>query len=384
MTKYDVIVLGTGGIGSAALAQLAMRGRRVLGLDRFPPAHDRGSSHGQTRMIREAYFEHPDYVPLVQRAYQLWAELEQQSGEALYRETGLLQIGPPQGLIVPGVLRTAAEHRLDVETLGPKEIERRFPGFRVNGMNDGTQAAVGLFERRAGYLRVEACVRAYLDLAVRRGAELRTGVAVQSWRGVVGGVEVEAGASRFRADQLLVTAGAWASELLLGLGLRLEVRRKPQYWYRASGTEYHVDRGAPAFLFETSDGLFYGFPQIDEFGVKMAEHSGGRHVADPLLLDRELDRDDQMRVEAFAARHMPAITREMTRHAPCMYTMTADENFIVDRHPEWPQVVFAAGLSGHGFKFAGVLGEALADLALEGKTKLPIGFLNCHRPSLRG
>ncbi|MGE0607485.1 MAG: N-methyl-L-tryptophan oxidase [Pirellulales bacterium] len=377
MASYDAIVLGTGGVGSAALFHLARRGAKVLGLDRFPPAHNRGSSHGQTRMIRQAYFEHPDYVPLVRRSYALWREMEALRGTRLYHEVGLLEIGPPDGLIVPGVLKAAAEHGLPVERLSPQQIQSRFPGFRLPD-----EAWVGLFERHAGYLRVEACVQAHLDEAARHGAELKTGIAVQEWRVAPGHVEVMTEQGVFMAEKLVISAGAWAGKLLTGLGLRLEIRRKPQYWYRAKVDDYRADRGGPAFLYETPQGLFYGFPQIDDRGVKIAEHSGGTTIDDPLRLNREVDPIDQARVAGFAARYMPGITAQLLHHAPCMYTMTSDEHFIVDRHPAHPRVAFAAGLSGHGFKFAPVLGEVLADLTLAGKTALPIGFLRLGRPGL--
>ncbi len=236
MSGYDCIVLGTGGVGSAALFHFARRGIKVLGLDRFAPAHDRGSSHGQTRMIRQAYFEHPDYVPLVRRAYKLWEELEELSGEKLYREVGLLEIGPADGLIVPGVLRAAAEHQLPVEQLSVADIQQRFPGFSLRG-----EPLVGLFEHRAGYLRVEACVRAHLRAAQQWGVELLTGVTVQSWRVHDDHVEVTTDRGTFAADRLAITAGAWAGQALADLGLPLQIRRKPQYWFRTDATDYLAD-----------------------------------------------------------------------------------------------------------------------------------------------
>ena len=183
--------------------------------------------------------------------------------------------------------------------------------------------------------------------------------------------------------RLIVTAGPWAGELLADLGLRLEVRRKHQYWYEA-GPAYAALHGCPAFLFELPEGIFYGIPQIDERGLKLAEHTGGEVVHDPLSIDRQIDDADRGRVEAFALRYLPDVSRRLLDHSVCMYTMSPDEHFILDRHPQHPQVFFAAGLSGHGFKFTCVLGEALAELALEGGTDLPIGFLRCDRLGLRG
>jgi sarcosine oxidase len=384
---YDAVVLGCGGVGSAALMQLARRGVRVLGLDRFPPAHDRGSSHGRTRMIRQAYFEHPDYVPLVLRAYELWAELEAATGRKLYEETGLLEVGPPAasgGVVVPGVLASARLHKLDVDELTAAECERRFPGFRV------PETMVGVFERKAGFLHVEPCVRSHLEQAVQHGAELRTDEAVRSWRavpatsGTAPHVVVETDRGRYEAARLVVTAGAWAGELLSDLGVPLVVRRKPQYWFRPATDDYLLERWAPAFLYETvadgkPAGCFYGFPVTGPVGLKCAEHSGGRTLTNPLENPTAIDEADLARVRAFLAEYLPGITPALNDHAPCMYTMSPDENFIVDRHPQHENIVFAAGLSGHGFKFTSVLGEALADLAFEGTSRLSLEFLRIAR-----
>jgi len=370
---YDAIVIGTGGVGSAALYHLARRGASVLGLDRFSPGHDRGSSHGQTRIIRKAYFEHPDYVPLLDRAYELWAELEQGRSEPLYHQTGLLQVGPADGLVLPGVLESAREHDLPVESLTAAEVTERFPGFVV------PEALSAVFEEQAGYLLVEESVMAHIEHARRHGAELRTGRPVTRWQSSGDTVVVETETDRFEARNLIVTAGAWAARLLANLDLELEVQRKHLHWYANAEPNYRSARGAPIFLYEVPAGIFYGFPQIDDFGVKVAEHTGGEPVADPSSLDRSLDEQDQLRVEQFLKFHLPGVSAISTRHEACMYTMSPDEHFIVDRHPHRDNVLFAAGLSGHGFKFTPVLGEILADLAHDGETSYPYEFLKLHR-----
>jgi monomeric sarcosine oxidase len=370
---YDVIVLGCGGVGSSALWQLAKRGVRGLGIEQFRPAHDRGSSHGQTRIIRQAYFEHPDYVPLALRAYERWQELADESQSWLFELVGLLQIGPAEGAVIPGVLRAAEEHRLWVDSLTAAEIRERFPAFRPD------ENTVGLFESRAGFLHVERCVAAALDAARRRGAECHFHETVHSWSVRDSHVEVVTDRATYHTDRLIITAGAWAGQLLEGIGLRLQVLRKPQLWYRTTNDAFSVEAGCPTYLFETDDGIFYGFPQLDGYGVKVAEHTGGVPVTDPLKVDREVTPSDRTRVEAFAARYLSGVSRDCSRSSVCMYTMTADAHFVVDRHPKWPQVALAAGLSGHGFKFVPVLGEALVDLATVGSTSLPIEFLGLKR-----
>ncbi len=375
---YDVIVLGCGGVGSAALYHLASRGARVLGIDQFAPGHDRGSSHGQTRVIRQAYFEHPDYVPLLQRSYDLWFELEQRQSQPLYHQSGVLEIGPPDGEVVPGVLRSAREHDLAVEELTALDVQRRFPGFQ---MPDGMAA---VFEKQAGFLRVEDCVLAHVEQAQRQGAELIASEAVTGWQATKQGVTVETAGQRFEARGLVVTAGAWAAGLLANLlkqaDVELTVQRKHLHWYGNRDPRYREEDGCPVFFYELPEGLFYGFPQVDDLGVKVAEHSGGEAVADPSRLDRALDPQEAQRSERFLEAHLPGVRGPRTRHETCMYTMSPDGHFLVDRHPRWPNVVFAAGLSGHGFKFASVLGELLADLALQGDSPLPYEFLRVSRP----
>jgi sarcosine oxidase len=378
---WDCIVLGTGGVGSAALFELARRGLRALGIDRFGPAHDRGSSHGETRIIRLAYFEHPDYVPLLRRAYERWEELEKLSGQKLFFPCGLLQCGPERGEVLPGVRRAAAVHNLEIDELDAASVARRFPGFRL------LPGLAGVFERRAGFLRVEHCVEAHLDLAVRHGAELRPGDAAKSWELLPSGavrLRTERG-EQHEGERLIVAAGAWSGPILSELGLPLEVLRKPLLWFDAGrDSSLALERGAPAFLFELPSGVFYGFPALGG-RLKAAEHSGGDSVADPLVVDRSLRERDRDAVARFLAACLPALGEapRCVDHKVCLYTVTPDRHFIVDRLPAAPQVAFAAGLSGHGFKFAGVLGEILVDLALNGRSPWPLEFLGLARPALR-
>ena len=375
---YDCIVLGLGGAGSAALYHVAQRGKRVLGLDRFPIGHDRGSSHGDTRLIRKAYFEHPDYVPLLLRAYKLWKDLEGHSGKRIYTQTGLLEIGSPRGELISGTLRSAREHSIAIEEFDSAEIEARFDGFRV------PEEAVGIYEHDAGYLAVEEGVRTFVDEAVNRGAETRTDEVVLGWDASHETVTIRTDRDEYTAARLIVTAGSWAADFLGDLGVPLIVLRKPLFWYRTTRRCYRREQGAPCFIFEvlSADGgsdAYYGFPGIDANGLKVAEHSRGQVVNDPLTVNRDVDLDDKKRIEAFLGQHLTGVSASCSRHVVCMYTCTPDHHFIVDRHPEHSSVAFAAGLSGHGYKFASVLGEVLADLALEGKTELPIEFLSARR-----
>ena len=376
----DVIVLGTGGMGSAACAHLAARGATVIGLDRFPLAHDRGSSHGQTRLIRQAYFEHPDYVPLLLEAYRLWRKLEEVTGTRLLVESGLLLAGPENGEAVAGALHAAAIHRLPVERLTAGAARQRWPAFALD------DDFLAVWEPAAGYLLVEECVRAHADVAKRHGARFEEGVAIHGWHAGARGVAVETDQGTFHADRLVITPGAWAADLLELPSVALVVLKKTLCWYRppaehratfAAGPE--PGTGLPCFAFDTPAGFYYGFPALDDRGVKMAEHTGGTPVADPLALDRSLDRAEEARVAAVARARLPALGSDLVHHAACLYTMTPDAHFLIGLHPEQSRVAIAAGFSGHGFKFASVVGAILADLALDGSTSQPIGFLDPSR-----
>lgn len=372
MERYDAIVLGTGGMGSAALYHLARSGARVLGIDRFHPPHDRGSSHGQTRVVRQAYFEHPNYVPLLLESYRGWRELEQVTKQKLFHQVGLIQIGPADGIVIPGVLRAAATHDLPVRPMTADEITRRWPGLRI------PHDLVSAFEPAAGYLLVEDCVQAHLDSARAAGAETLFDVEVESWSAAPSEVRVRISNDEIAAKHLVIAAGAWAGRLLAELNVALSIRRKSLFWF-ATGSNEFLAATFPVFLLELPHGVFYGFPKLDDRGLKIAEHSGGQTIEHPLKVNRSIDREEQRRLVGVLAHYLPDVTDRVTDHTTCLYTMSPDENFIVDRHPEHPNVVFAAGLSGHGFKFAPVLGRVLADLALHGGTKSPIEFLALAR-----
>jgi sarcosine oxidase len=273
-----------------------------------------------------------------------------------------------------------------VQSLTAKEINSRWPGLR------GADDVVGVFESHAGYLMVEDCVMAHLAAAEACGAKLMNDTVVRSWNATQQEVRVQTDRGEFLADRLVITAGPWAGQLLADLNIPLLVRRKPLFWFATDAVEYDVSAGYPVFLFElpihdralaksrnTAHSIFYGFPKLDERGVKLAEHGGGREVDDPLLVDRTIDANEQQRLVDVLTDWLPNVSHRVTDHAVCLYTMSPDEHFIVDRHPAHANVVFAAGLSGHGFKFTPVLGRALAELSLESKTKLPIDFLSLAR-----
>lgn len=366
---HDVIVLGTGGVGSAALYHLAKRGLRVLGLDQYPGGHQMGSSHGATRIIRKAYFEHPNYVPLLEVAYDLWKALAADTGQSLYVETGLVEVGLPEGVIVPGVLKAAAEHNLPVETITESDFQSRFPALRL------PEGSIALFEQEAGFLRVEDCVLAHLQLAIDLGADWKEERAV-GWEVSSSGVVVETTKQRYHAQSLAIAAGAWSGPLLKEIGHPLRILLKHLHWYDSDETT-SLEAGFPCFFYETDSAYFYGFPKLDSQGLKIAEHSGGLEIAEPNKAD-QVDPAERNRIETFLRDSIPGVSNSRTRLESCYYTMSRDEHFIVDRHPDHEQVSFVAGLSGHGFKFASVLGQALANLATGMQLSDEFDFLKLH------
>ncbi len=371
--SFDAIVIGLGAMGSAAVRELTRRGQRVLGLEQFALGHHRGSSHGATRIIRTAYYEHPDYVPLVRRAFPLWEELERDTRQTLLTRIPCLSLGASDSAMISGVRRATLEHRLAVEELDECELRNRFPQFHLRG---GT---VGLLESEAGALRVEAGVMAFQTAALQTGrTELRSEKVVRSWKATSEGVEVITEKGEYSAANLIVTAGSWAGELLRDLGIPLRIMRQVQLWFEPSSNDFQPDR-FPIFLHETPLGDFYGLPSFDGNGVKCAEHYGAAELLKPSEVDWAVSEADENRARSYLARYLPGANGRMTRAEVCQYTLSPDRHFIIDRHPEFPQVAFAAGFSGHGFKFAPVVGEILADLVLEGSTRHRIGLFRGNR-----
>lgn len=370
--QYDVVVIGLGIMGAAAVAEVSRRGHRVLGIEQFAPFHARGSSHGRTRIIREAYFESPEYVPLVQRAYVLWEGLGERTGRRLLQVTGGVSVGRPDSPFIIGARASAQRHGLAHELLDAAEARRRFPALAV------PEEFVALYEGRAGILFAEDCWRAFLEDAVTHGAQLRFGVRVERFAADGDGVVVETSEGTVRAERAIVTAGPWAPQILSELGLPLTVRRVLVIHVEPRERERFLPGRLPIFLLDVPEGEYYGFPWLPEQGVKFGRHDDGETcTADTVR--RTVSEDEVRAMLAVLGRYLPEAAGSVLMTVTCLYTMTPDAHFVVDRHPRWAQVALACGFSGHGFKFAPVIGEALADLALDGRSALPIGFLAASR-----
>lgn len=370
MERYDVVVVGVGGMGSAALYHLARRGKRVLGLERFDVPHQLGSSHGLTRIIRLAYFEHPGYVPLLRRAYELWRELEVEAGERLLHVTGIVEGGER---ILDGVLRSCAEHDLRHEVLTGREVARRFPAYRL------PEAMEVAFQPDGGFLLPERCIIAHVSGALARGAVVRARERVLEWRETPSGVRVRTERGEVETERLVLTAGAWSQEVArLPQGL-IGAVRQALAWFQPSRPELFTPERFPVFNLVLDGEHFYGFPAFGIPGVKLGRYDHFGQAGDPDAISREPTPADEAPLRAFAKRCLPAGAGPTLALGTCLFEPTPDEHFLLDRHPETELAVVGAGFSGHGFKFCSVVGEALADLALEGATRHDLGLFRFDR-----
>ncbi len=362
---YDVIVIGVGGMGSAAVYQLARRGRRVLGLERFDIPHEQGSSHGHTRIIRLAYYEHPSYVNLLKRSYELWREIQAHVGEQLLHITGSIDAGPPGEWVFEGAWRSAKEHDLQHEVLTGAEVRRRFPAYHL------PSDTLALLQPEGGFLLPERCIVNYVMAAQSLGAEVHGREQVLGWEPYQGGVKVTTNFDEYHADKLVVTAGAWAAHFIPELEGLTMPERQVLAWLQPTQPNYFKPEQFPVFNLLVKEGRYYGFPQFGIPGFKFGRYHHFEEIVDPddWNASREPDQDDERILREFAERYFPDGAGPTMALKACMFTNTPDKHFIIDLHPQHPQVVMASPCSGHGFKFASVVGEIVADLAETGQTR---------------
>ncbi len=371
--KYDIAVLGVGGMGSATLYTLAKRGLNVCGIEQFGVAHDRGSSHGETRLIRKAYFEHPDYIPLLNRAYDLWHEFEKKAGEKLFVENGLIVAGKPDSEVIKGLDLCYEKHNLPHEKLTVNEARKRFPQFHL------PEDFIIYFDPIAGFLYVEKSVEKFAELSQKNGAILYTNEKVLTWQANQNHISITTDRRKIVAGKLIITSGAWANREMLSLGIDFDIWRKVLFWYDSPEIANYKLDGFPNFYVELDFGSFYGFPAVNEMGLKIGEHEIPGISSLPDEVRRTLQPSDEPVILQFIEKVFPRFQPVRTNFTVCMYTITPDFNFILDVHPEYENVIIGAGFSGHGFKFAPVIGEILADLAIDGSTSHPIEFLRVNR-----
>lgn len=374
MTHFDVGIIGLGAMGSAALHALAQRGARVIGFDRLTPPHSAGSTHGHTRIIREAYYEHPLYVPLVQRAYELWDSLEREAGKTLLIKTGGVMVGPEGGTLVRGALDSAQTHGIPHELLDASALATRFPAYRAR------KDWVALYEHRAGMLYPERCVSAFLAGARQRGAELHLEEAVHRWSSGGKRITLETMTGKYEVERLVVAAGPWLPNLLdsLAMLLPLEIERQLSHWFDPVDPDARFDPArCPIGLWEPRENdLFATFPD-DGHGVKCGTHHSGAPTS-PDSVDRKVSDAENAAARTLLEEVMPGAGGQLRESRVCLYTNTPDHHFIVD-WVDGGQVLVVSACSGHGFKFASAIGEIVSQLVLDGRTWLDLAPFSLKR-----
>jgi len=355
--RFETIVLGVGGMGSAAVYELARRGKRVLGLEKYDIPNTMGSSHGYTRIIRKAYYEDPAYVTLIKRAYELWEDLEQRAGTNLLIKTGSLDAGPPDSWVFKGSQKSCVDHNLPHEVLTGREINRRFPGYHL------PEELLGVYQPDGGFLIPEDSTVAYVEAAHQLGAQIHGRETVLSWEPEGDGVRVTTDRDQYQADSLVITAGSWNPELLPFLDGLVTPERQVLAWLQPDAPQLFTPHRFPVFNLLVPEGRFYGFPVHGVPGFKFGKYHHFQEVVDPDIYHRDPTWEDEDMLRDFASRYFPEGAGPTMSLVACMFTNSPDNHFIIDLHPRYPQVSFAAGFSGHGYKFASVIGEIMADLA---------------------
>jgi sarcosine oxidase len=373
LSGYEVAVIGLGAMGSAALFHLARRGVKAIGIEQFTPGHERGSSHGESRAIRLSYFEHPSYVPLVKSAFEKWRELERLTGETVLTTTGIVEAGRPGSRLVAGSLEACRLHGLEHELLDPAEVARRFPAIRLPA---GYSA---MFQPQGGFVRADLANALHLRLAKEAGAALLTDTRVTAIEPRGEGVWLVTGQGPIEAGRVVVTAGPWIAELVPELKPHLYLNRMVLCWYAPVEPALFGLGALPVFAIDGEDDLLYGFPDFAGLGLKCASHYGSGRLASADAARQDAGPADEARTRRLLEKYLPAGAGRLNAMKTCIYTMTPDEDFVIDLSPAGPRVVVASPCSGHGFKFAGVIGEILADLATERTTRHDIGRFRISR-----
>jgi len=363
--NYDAIVIGLGGMGSATIFELARRGLRVLGIEQFDIPHELGSSHGLTRIIRLAYFESPAYVPMLFRAYELWRKLEQRCGEQLLHITGSIDAGPERSRVIHGSLEACRAFSLEHEVLDATALSKRFPGYQLDSN------MVAIFQPQGGFLVPERCIVNCVLAAETDGAAIHTREPVRGWETAPGGVRVHTDSAVYEASRLVITAGPWARNLIPELDHLAVPERQAVIWTEPLDAALFQPERFPVFNLQGSEDeslRYYGFPIHGLPGFKFGKFGHRKEHGNPEELSRQVDDLDEKILREGIERFFPMANGRRIGATTCMFTNSPDEHFILDLHPDAPAVAFAAGFSGHGFKFCNVVGEIMADLVTQGDT----------------
>jgi sarcosine oxidase len=371
-THADVIVVGVGGMGSAATSHLARQGLDVIGLERYDIPHSQGSSHGLTRIIRLPQYEGPAYVPLVRRAMELWQDLDRKADASLLHQVGSVDFSHPDCDLASDSERSCEVHDIPHEVLSGADLSRRFPGYEI------PEEYRAVYQPDGGFLHAEQCTVAHVQAAHRHGATVRARESVEDWHATESGVRVTTDRGSYAADTMVVTAGAWTGQLLPAFSEYLEPERQVLGWFQPQVPEFDPD-GFPVFVGEVPEGHYYGFPVYNVPGFKLGKFNHRNETGTPAELKREPDREDERLLREFTESYFPEAAGPTMRLSTCMFTNTPDEDFIIDRHPNHHNVVVGAGFSGHGFKFASVVGEVLASIAVDDEPDQDLDLFDLSR-----
>lgn len=372
--RYDAIVIGVGGIGSASAYHLAARNLDVLGLERYDIPHTNGSSHGITRIIRRAYYEHPSYVPLIERAYHLWDNLAEETGRDIIHRTGSIDAGPADNAVFAGSKRSCEEHGIPHEVLTGAEVNRRFPGYEL------PEEYRAVYQEDGGFIVPEQATVGHTEAAQARGAEIRAREQVEGWAETNdGGIRVRTDRGVYVANALVLAAGAWNYKLASALEGLAVPERQVLAWFQPDSLDSYQPDTFPVWNLSVPEGRFYGFPVHDVPGFKLGKYHHREEEIDPDDFEREPKRADEAVLRDVTEKYFPDAAGPTMSLSTCMFTNSPDEHFILDTLPNHPRVAVGAGFSGHGFKFASVIGEVLADLAIDGESDHPIDMFSLDR-----
>lgn len=369
---YDLIIIGCGGIGSATLYHATHAGLSTLCIEQYEQGHQKGGTLGETRAFRKAYYDNPTYIPILEKAYLDWKNLDANTAMDLFIESGVLEIGPANGKMIVDAIQCCNKYQIPIELLSKEQITTRFPGFQV------PDEMVGIFQPQAGFLQIDNCMNYFVNSATANGASVAYNEQVLSWEVDENNlVQIKTDKATYHSKYLVITTGSWAPELLHALDIPLQILQKKLVWISAQTDEYSIQNGSPCFSYHLNGEVFYGFPNINGL-VKVARHNGGALMHHPH--DSPAFNNEAEAIKQFAKQYLPQLTfNEIIKEACCLYDVTPDHQFVIDNHPDYPQVAFAAGLSGHAYKMSNILGQILVDLATKQATEFDISFLSLKR-----
>ncbi len=373
MKTFELIIVGCGGIGSAALYYASQLGLTTLCIEQYEQGHNKGATHGETRAFRKAYYDDIRYTPILKKAYTEWKKIEKQASQTLFVENGVLEIAEPQHQMITDSIACAKQYNIPIEILSNEVLTARFNNFFIPPNN------IGILQPEAGFLYVDKCLKFFVESAKNNGATVLFNEPVISWElDSEEIIHVKTNKNTFRGKHLIICAGPWSSMLLPNLTIPVTLLQKKLVWTSVQNDSYSLDKGCPCFAYHLNEGIFYGFPTVSSM-MKIARHSGGKQIVTPEQSTNLNDQEELEAIQWFIKTYLPFANPIITKEANCIYDITPDKQFIIDTYPLSRKIVYAASLSGHGYKMANILGEIIVNLAIKGLTEFDISFLSLKR-----